>query len=230
MVPPKELPCVPRRPDVAILATPIAQDTATPSSEVEVGVVTPYLSAGVRQLRGVMVGGKVGGRAGVVNGGRLWRLGGRAKAMRSGGWARGNTKSGGIGRPRPRGRVRVSLRSGSRTVWIRVSRLVSGALPRSIFPSSVRIKSMRRTPMLAKSYTISEGIVTFEPEDVDIVHRFKKRVKCKITSNFEGVKAVEEQGQLFRSLQETFTSQISLASKDEVPSEADIIDQLFSTL
>jgi hypothetical protein len=89
-----------------------------------------------------------------------------------------------------------------------------------MFPSSVRIKSMRRTPMLAKSYTISEGIVTFEPEAVDIVHRSKKRVKCKITSNFEGV---EEQAQLFRSLQETFTSQISLASKDEVPSEADII-------
>jgi hypothetical protein len=224
MVPSKELPRVPRCPDVAILATPIAQDTATPSSEVEVGVATPYLSAGVQQLRGVMVGGKVGGRPGVVNGGRI---GGRAKAMMSGGWARGNTKSGGIGRPRPRGRVRVSLRSGSRTVWIRVSRLVSGALPRSIFPSSVRIKSMRRTPMLAKSYTISEGIVTFEPKDVDIMHRSKKRVKCEITRNFEGVK---EQAQLFRSLQETFTSQISLASKDEVPSEADIIDQLFSTL
>lgn len=116
---------------------------------------------------------------------------------------------------RRKGVMKVAVKTGNTSAWIRVRRHVHGTPP-SFVPSYLKVESMRRTPMCAQ-YHICKGVVMFQ-----------SRGECRAKSKHN--KGLED----FKLLQKTFMNELSLASEEksrkDLAATTDIIDELFGNI
>lgn len=118
--------------------------------------------------------------------------------------------------------VRMAVRCGNRTVWIRVSRRTH---THSLVPSYAKIESLRKATAFAKHHTVSKGVVMFKSGHGKSDHT-REIVRNRHFAQREKAD--------FKLLQKTFVKELSLAGEEESTAvhvkpqvSADIIDKLF---